>query len=288
MFRLWASADIPASTLSGPIIICVHVLIFWKAWVVKVCWKVMGPFSKKLGRVCPIIGLGQLLPFSGDFWLFRRFTHWTWESSCQSSWCRIVTRGRVGAVPDQPADRKQQPKKVGCWDITGIDKNIVGTDFRDLVAHLDVLSSHEIQLVGWGQDGWMCFPISRHFPTVDFHLSRLSFVFLLLHSLSVDSFSRGSPESACEEDMRPRHGFATQVPFYLELCTQTFPWYDMRDQRGNLNFGVKWGLPTWGVIYLYTNTSWWNEIFATICFPWQFGQLHEYVCISYSVCLMGH
>merc|ERR1712107_658094 len=25
-----------------------------------------------------------------------------------------------------------------------------------------------------------------------------------------DSFSRGSPESACEEDMRPRHGFATQ------------------------------------------------------------------------------
>merc|ERR1719209_296028 len=39
----------------------------------------------------------------------------------------------------------------------------------------------------------------------------LSFVFLLLHSLSVDSFSRGSPESACEEDMRPRHGFATQA-----------------------------------------------------------------------------
>jgi len=39
----------------------------------------------------------------------------------------------------------------------------------------------------------------------------LSFVFLLLHSLSVDSFSRGSPEAACEEDMRPRHGFATQA-----------------------------------------------------------------------------
>jgi len=50
-------------------------------------------------------------------------------------------------VADQPADRKQQPKKVGGRDITGIDKNIVGTDFRDLVAHLDVLSSHEIQLV---------------------------------------------------------------------------------------------------------------------------------------------
>jgi len=38
----------------------------------------------------------------------------------------------------------------------------------------------------------------------------LSLVFLLLLSLSVDSFSRGAPESACEEDMRPRHGFATQ------------------------------------------------------------------------------
>jgi hypothetical protein len=35
---------------------------------------------------------------------------------------------------------------------------------------------------------------------------------LLLHCLSLaHGFSRGAPEGACEEDMKPRHGFATQV-----------------------------------------------------------------------------
>merc|ERR1719150_1690714 len=59
----------------------------------------------------------------------------------------------------------------------------------------------------------MSSPISRHFPifySPTSQILRLSLVFLLLLSLSVDSFSRGAPESACEEDMRPRHGFATQ------------------------------------------------------------------------------
>merc|ERR1719150_2510740 len=59
----------------------------------------------------------------------------------------------------------------------------------------------------------MSSPISRHFPifySPTSQILRLSLVFLLLLSLSVDSFSRGSPEPACEEDMRPRHGFATQ------------------------------------------------------------------------------
>ena len=103
-----------------------------------------------------------------------------------------------------------------------------------------------------------------------FQPSRLSFVFLLLHSLSVDSFSRGSPESACEEDMRPRHGFATQVPFPRNwLILSSFLWFNMHDQTLSLNFGEN-GLSTWRVIYL-ANTSSWSEIFASICFPASLG-----------------
>ena len=114
----------------------------------------------------------------------------------------------------------------------------------------------------------MSSPISRHFPifySPTSQILRLSLVFLLLLSLSVDSFSRGAPESACEEDMRPRHGFATQVfrisdfhiSGHLEIRVakhETWVWAQNR-------------LSTWRVIYLCKHgfVSW------NIClhlFPW--------------------
>ena len=122
----------------------------------------------------------------------------------QGWWCSTPPTSRPETTTKERklgAETENRDRPKYCPDVA----------FRDLVARA---------LQSWDRPGrlgarWMCSPISWHFSNIVlssiFQLPRLSFVFLLLHSLSVDSFSRGSPESACEEDMRPRHGFATQV-----------------------------------------------------------------------------
>ena len=100
----------------------------------------------------------------------------------------------------------------------------------------------------------------------------------------MDSFSRGSPESACEEDMRPRHGFATQVPFPRNwLILSSFLWFNMHDQTLSLNFGEN-GLSTWRVIYLHRQTQV-REVkyFAQFVFPpvWATPR----ICLHFLFCL---
>ena len=114
----------------------------------------------------------------------------------------------------------------------------------------------------------MSSPISRHFPifySATSQILRLSLVFLLLLSLSVDSFSRGSPESACEEDMRPRHGFATQVfrisdflHFWKRVAKhETWVWAQNRLSAWRVIYLCKHGVVSWNIcLHFFSWLTW--------------------------------